>query len=76
MEAQSEAVLCHCNFRHNQKAFRSCLLWVLHSKLLHVLDMQLEALKKWTIPCSQAVVIGRISDLTRSKSGLLLENAV
>jgi hypothetical protein len=60
---------------HNQKAFRSTLLRVLHAKLLCLLHLLLETLKKWTTPCSPSMLIGAMTDLTRSKSGLLLENA-
>ena len=58
-----------------RKAFRSALLGFVHSKLLYLLYVLLEALKHWTKPCSKAVVIGAITDLARSKSRLLLENA-
>jgi putative transposase len=52
------------------------LLRVLHAKLLCLLHLLLETLKKWTTPCSPIMVIGAMTDLTRSKSGLLLENAL
>jgi hypothetical protein len=35
-----------------------------------------EEMKRWTKPIAQTVVVGAITDLTRSKTDLVLENAL